>query len=253
MEQMGPAGSLCFTTVALTLAGCGGGSSEPPSYGFVTPAMNSQRTYAVTDTTPTSTSVNTVIRTVNTVNSDGSFSYSETVPGGTVTGPNFMAGDYSVDGTGHILRATLNPGTPGAISCTDSPRGSGPVFPLTVGVGWNSSYQSGPVLPLPAVTPPGRQIYVITGCSFSAASYTETGSVTDVESITVAAGTFIAVRLEITISWDVCPAGCRETITEWRDSSDGQLLKSAATYSYGSAGTLTTTALLSETRELQSQ
>jgi hypothetical protein len=249
---MRPAQSLCFTTVALTLAGCGGGSSGPPSYGFVTPAMNSQRTYAVTDTNPTSTSVNTVIRTVTSVNPDGSFSYSETVPGGTVSGPNFMPGDYSVDSTGHILRATLNPGTPGAISCTDSPRGSGPVFPLTVGMGWNSTYQSGPVLPVPVVTP-GNQIYVITGCSFAAANYTETGSVTDVESITVAAGTFIAVKLKSTISWDICPAGCTATLTEWRDSSDGQLLKSAATYFYGSAETLTTTALLSEARELQSQ
>jgi hypothetical protein len=196
--------------------------------------------------------VNTVIRTVTTVNSDGSFSYSETVPGGTVTGPNFMPGDYSVDSSGHILRATLNSGTPGAISCTDSPRGSGPAFPLTVGMKWNSTYQSGPVLPVPVVTP-GEPIYMITGCSFAAANYMETGSVTDVESITVAAGTFTAVKLKSTISWDICPGLCTETLNEWLDSSDGQLLKSVTTYGYGTAGTTTTTALLSETRELQSQ
>ena len=236
---MKAAQSLYLMSLALGVAGCGGGSSSgPPSYGFVTPLMNSQRTYAVTDTNPTSTSLNIVIRTVSAVNSDGSFSYSESVQGGTVNGPNFIPGDYSADSTGRLLSATFNPGTAGAKTCTDSPHGPGPVFPLTVGATWQSTY-------------------VVTCGSGTPATYTEMGSVVDTETVTVTAGTFTAVKVRSTISLDICPGICpgpsTETLTEWLDAANGQPLKAAATYNYGSAETLTTITLTSEARELQSQ
>jgi hypothetical protein len=245
---MRTARSICGTAIAATVVGCGGGSSNSTSYGFVPPAMASEQTYVVTDVNPTSTSVNTVIQTVTTVNPDGSFSYHEDVPPGVaINGPNYLPGDYADDNGGHLLTFTPNgQGTP----CTAGPRGPGPVFPVTVGQNWQWQY-SYTCVPsnLPPIATPDP-------------THTESGSVTGIESVTVPAGTFAAVKLQSTIhsafvffpgAGTQCASGCIETRTEWLETGTGRLIKSTDTYNYGTSGTLTTTVLLSETRELASK
>ncbi len=226
---------VCYTAMVAALVGCGGESSGPTaSYAFAPPPMSSQRTYAVTDVNPTSTSVNTVIQTVTKVNPDGSFSYHEDVPPGIpINGPNYQPGDYTDDSSGHLLTFTPIVGFP----CTATPRGPGPIFPVTVGEKWQWMYGY-------LCAPPGSLVPV--------PLYTETGSVADIESITVPAGTFAAVKLQSTITWQtgLCNGGCTETLTLWLSVANGELVKSTANYNYGTSGTLTTTALLSETREL---
>ncbi len=235
--------SVCCTAIAVALAGCGGQSSNSTSYGFVPPAMGSQRSYTVTDVNPTSTSVNTVIQSVTKVNPDGSFSYHEDVPPEVpLNGSNYLPGDYADDNGGHLLTFTPTVG----LSCTAWERGPGPGFPVTVGENWQWTYQylCGPQIYVPSLD---------TG-------HSETGSVIEVEPVTVPAGTFAAVKLQSTVhstllsfsgaNFGPCAGGCTETRTEWLDTGTGELIKSTYTYDYGTGGPPTTTVLLSETREL---
>lgn len=228
------------------ITSCGGGTGSSPSTGFATPALNSHKTYTVTDVDPTSTYLNTVIQTITAVNSNGSFSYSEDLPVGTpINGPHFVPAGYDDDGTGHLLRTVYCPPCLLAVisECVASPHGDGPVFPLAAGATWQLKYELSCTAAVPrgSVFPPP-------------ATYTQNGSVVDVERVTVPAGTFAAVKLESTITWPMCPAqACTERLTEWRDANTGHLVKSTGYYSYGTAETLTTTTLLSETRELVSQ
>jgi hypothetical protein len=49
-------------------------------------------------------------------------------------------------------------------------------------------------------------------------SYTQSGSVVDVEAVTVPVGTFTAIKLQSTVTW-TSPGGATrtQTVTNWRD------------------------------------
>jgi hypothetical protein len=93
------------------------------------------------------------------------------------------------------------------ITCTYDPRDGGPDFPLRVGQTWSISYTF--------------------ACgSESPITYEQTGSVVDVESLTVPAGTFNALKLGSTVTWPNLQGTIRtQTITNWRDIATSPSVK----------------------------
>ncbi len=100
------------------------------------------------------------------------------------------------------------------MTCTESPNGVGPQFPVSVGQTW-------------ALT------FAITCGAGAPVSYTQTGTVVDVESIAVPAGTFSTVKLQSTIVW-TDPLGTVHTtsLTSWRNVVDGRSVKQVENYSF---------------------
>lgn len=201
------------------LVGCGGGSGGTSAAAtmlhFSTPVMNSAQTFSVTWVDFVSTSTDSIVQTITGVNPDGSFSYTESLAAGTtLAGNHFRPSSTTADSAGRVLSITYNPGTSSAVTCTFSPHGPGPDFPLTVGATWQSTY---------AETCTGQM----------PVTYTQGGSVVDTESITLPAGTFAAIKLQSTISWVFGPGMASEAVTRWLDSASGHPIKTQATYTWG--------------------
>jgi hypothetical protein len=225
------------------LAACGGGSSgsSPPAqtYAYATPAVNSQRVYAVTDVDNSSSIIQlTSQQTVTAVNADGSFVRNIVDPNGTSvvlngTTYSIVPGDWSLDATGHDTAVTFNPQSVSPTTCTYTPHGLGPVYPLTVGETWQLTYtyacQGGLTL-----------------------TVTQTGQAMDVETVTVPAGSYSAIRLQSTVTWTTAiGTQVTETLTRWADAGSGQSLRETSQYAYG--GTLPPNGhLASQTVVLQS-
>jgi hypothetical protein len=85
------------------------------------------------------------------------------------------------------------------VTCTYDPHGSGPDFPVSVGATWTLAYTFACGVQTPV-------------------TYSQKGSVVDVESVTVPAGTYSALKLESTLTWtDLAEKTRTQTITNWRD------------------------------------
>jgi hypothetical protein len=106
------------------------------------------------------------------------------------------------------------------ITCTFDPHGFGPDFPVQVGQTWTLDYTY--------------------SCnSMAPTTYTQMGSVIDVESVTVPAGTFSAIKLQSTLTWtDTLGTTRTQTVTNWRDVATSISVKEEISYSY--SGTLPT-------------
>lgn len=225
------------------LAACGGGgggTSTPPgpTYSFATPTVGEQRTYAVTDTDNSSNTINlTSQQTVTSVNSDGTFDVNIIDPTGTsviVNGTDYsiIPGAWVEDSSGRDLSVLFSPVSAPSYTCTYNPNGLGPGFPISVGQTWQLSF--------------------IETCGGSGVSYTQTGTVEDVETIAVTAGSFKTVRLSSTVTWTTAAGGnVTETITRWVDSTTGRGVKESA--NFARTGVLPVSSyLVSQTVELQS-
>jgi hypothetical protein len=213
----------------MLLSGCGGGDSGDGSgsYAFAMPVLNSQRLYAETVTDNENNTINlSYTETVTAVNAGGSSTVLQeaSTPGAIiVNGTNYAIQTQSitVNNSGQELSYQLPTsgggwGTP----CVYNPHGPGPDFPLTVGMTWSLSYTIGcnPALPV----------------------YLQQGTVLDVESITVPAGTFMALRLQSMITWtDAHGTQRTQTITNWRDVATSVSVKQSVSIAY--AGTLPST------------
>jgi len=92
-------------------------------------------------------------------------------------------------------------------TCVYDPRDGGPDFPLRVGQTWSISYTF--------------------ACGTeSPVTYEQTGTVVDVESVTVPAGTFNALKLQSTVSWTSLQGTARtQTVTNWRDIATSHSVK----------------------------
>jgi len=212
--------------LALTgvLAACGGGGGSSPSsaqrtYAYVTPKQNSQRVYAVTDVDNSSNTINLISQqTVTGVNPDGTFLVSIVDPTNTsitVNGTTYSItpGLWTEDATGHDLMVTFSPTGGASYTCTYTPHGLGPDFPLAIGETWQLTYTY--------------------SCHGGAAIiFTQNGKVADAEMVTVPAGTFSAVKLQSTVTWTT-PSGTMvtESITRWLDANSGQGVKETAQFS----------------------
>jgi hypothetical protein len=111
--------------------------------------------------------------------------------------------------------------------------GAGPNWPVQVGQTWSLDYT------------------LTCGTTISVA-YTQTGSVVGVESVTVPACTFTAIKMQTTITWTSVGGTTRtETTANWRDAATSHSVKQVI--SIAVSGTLPTTGYpVSRQIELQS-
>jgi hypothetical protein len=213
----------------MALAGClSDGDSAPPStYEFVAPTVGFERNYqeAIVDN-ENNTIDESFSENVTAVNSDGSYvvlqedttGSTPVVDGTTYSIPTetIQVNNESQDTAYTALEAN------GSVeSCSYDPNGPGPGYPLTVGTTWTLTY-------------------TLTCGTSAPVQYTQSGNVLDVESVTVPAGTYTAIKLQSTISWTTA-AGTTitETITNWRDIDTLFSVRQDITRVYG--GTLPAT------------
>jgi hypothetical protein len=229
VPDVGKHGVLVMVTAIVS--GCGGGSSagkpgSGTSYGYVPPVLNSTRNYAETIADNSNNTINIGFsETVQAVNADGSVSEIEqsTTGGSTiVNGTNYAIPTemqtYNAQGqeTGYVDLSN-SPTT----SCSFDPHGAGPNWPVLVGQTWSLDYT------------------FVCGTA-AAVSYTQSGSVADVETVTVPAGSFTAIKLQTTITWTSAGGTTRtQTTTNWRDVATSHSVRQDI--SIAVSGTLPTT------------
>ena len=217
--------------LAAGLAGCGGGSdgngsSDATLYGFATPVLNSVRAYSETIVDDQNNGIDlSFTETVTAVNPDGSYTIAQVDPNNqsvVVDGTTYAIQTETINLNNNGQDISYNYDDAGAISviCVYTPNGPGPDFPVTVGMPWTLDYSI--------------------GCGTQAPlAYMQTGTVVDVESVTVPAGTFNALKLQSTISWTDPQGTTRtQTITNWRDVLTSVSVKQSISIAY--AGTLPT-------------
>jgi hypothetical protein len=198
-----------FGVVLVAATGCGGGgsgaSSSGRSYDFLPPPINSVRSYseAVVDNSNNTIDESYTV-TVTALNSDGTYVELSEDPSHNsvlVNGTNYSipTETQSLNDSGQETSYVYTAAGGGLITCTYDPHGDGPNFPLSVGDTWTLDYTY--------------------GCgSGSPVSYSQVGSVVDVESVTVPAGTYSAIKLQSTVTWTDSGGTTRtQTVTNWRD------------------------------------
>ena len=176
--------------------------------------------------------------TVTSVNSDGSYVYTSQDPTGNsvvVDGTTYAIPTETINSNNNNQSTSYNyVGSGGStITCTYDPHGNGPDYPLVVGNTWN-------------------QQYTLTCGTATPITFSQSGTVSDVESVTVPAGTYTAVKLTSTVSWTTA-AGTTisQAITNWRDTQTQKSVKRTIVATYG--GTLPSTGYaVDTTTELQS-
>jgi hypothetical protein len=227
---MRPSLTMIVAALATSLSGCGGSSSDGMDNGdstlhaFVPPPLHSQRLYAETIADNQHTAILlSYTETVTAVAADGSYTVVQQDPTNQsllVDGTTYsiQTQTLSIDPSGQTTAYTfVGPGSV-PITCTYTPNGPGPDFPVAVGITWTLDYTLG------CGTQP-------------AVAYVQDGTVVDVESVTVPAGSFTALKLQSTISWtDALGTMRTQTVTDWRDMMTLVLVKESVTIAY--AGTL---------------
>ena len=223
-----PVYRLLSALLLLITASCGGGGSDGggTSYAFVAPVVSSKRAYAETILDNAHNTINlSYTETVTAVNPDGSYTVLQEDPNHEsviVNNTNYsiVTGTVAVNNSGQETGYTYADSNDATVSCTFTPHGAGPDFPITIGMTWTLNYSFGC-----GTQPP--------------VSYVQSGSVVDVESITVPAGTYRAIKLQSTLTWTDAQGTTRtETVTNWRDAATSVSVKQSITISY--SGTLPT-------------
>jgi hypothetical protein len=215
---------------AMTLTGCGGGDGgslgSGMAYVFVTPVLNSSLAYSETIVDNSNNTIDISWNaTVTAVNGDGSYTVqqlSTTTGSAIVNGTNYAAPDEteSYNPIGQETGYTDLSVSP-ALTCTFDPHGTGPDWPVKVGQTWSLDY-------------------TFTCGTAAAIAYTQQGTVVDVESVTVPAGTFTALKLASTVTWTDAQGTTRtQTVTNWRDVATSRSVKQ--TLSIAVSGSVPTT------------
>ncbi len=201
------------------LSGCGGGDGDNSpgmgtAYAFVPPVVNSTRTYRETIVdNANNTIVVGYLRTVTAVAVDGTITemqQSTTGNSAVVDGTNYapLTETETYDSSsGQETSYTYTDAGGDAIVCTYDPRDGGPEYPLRVAQTWTIDYTFACGSETPVM-------------------YQQTGSVIDVETVTVPAGTFDALKLQSTVTWTNLQGTSRtETVTNWRDIATSHSVK----------------------------
>jgi hypothetical protein len=218
-------------TILTGLAACGGNSDtntpgSGTSYPFVPPIVDSKRTYTETivDNSNNTILVGYMV-TVTAVAADGVITeeqQSTTEGGNTVNGTDYSIPTETItyNAFGREVGYTYPEPDGSEGSCTYAPYAGGPTPPLTVGQTWSINYTR-----------------ICNGNP--AIAYSQQGNVTAVESVTVPAGMFTALKLQSTITWtDLEGTTHLETATNWLDVATFHSVKQAI--SYQDSGTLPT-------------
>jgi hypothetical protein len=240
---------LAGLVAAILLGACGGGGSGNGSgsavqaaatttYRFVPPKAGAHLTYAEQQTDTLNNTLNrTVDDDVTAVNADGTFTVHEEDPShdhivsGTVDQTLYPT-DFQYGAAGQVVAMTVNNGTTVA-QCTFQGNEGAPAT-LAVGAGWNTQYTE-------------------TCDGGAGVTYTQSGTLAGVETITIAAGTFSAYKIVSMTTWTMNGITRSESATRWRDASGGdtRTLKFVRTIAY-SGGTPASGAPVTASRELQS-
>jgi hypothetical protein len=225
-------GGIAVLIAYAAVSGCGGGRGEDSgtgrAYAFVPPVVNSTRTYdeTIVDNANNSIAIG-YTQTVTAVATDGTVTEmqqstmgSSTIVDGTNYAPLTETETYAA-GSGQETSYTYTDAAGDAILCTYDPRDGGPEFPLRVGQTWTIDYTF--------------------ACgSENPVTYQQTGTVVDVETVTVPAGTFDALKLQSTVTWTNLQGTMRtETVTNWRDVATSHSVKEDLTIAV--SGTLPST------------
>jgi|SRR5665213_809441 len=216
--------------LSMLIADCGGGGSDataaPVTYDFPAPQANSERIYSrVIIDNANNTIDETVDDKVTIVNADGTYVVMEDDP--THTSVTFGGTTYSVltenvnvNGSGQSTSYSFTAANGNTGTCTYNPHGVGPDFPVTVGTTWSLAYTFAC----------GNNVPV---------SYMQTGSVVDVETITVPAGTYSTLKLNSTVQWtDANGTTHTQTVSNWRDINTMISVKEVVSIAY--SGTMPT-------------
>jgi len=204
---------IIFAISAATTAGCGGGGGSADttgsgtSYSFVPPVAGVIRILAETIVDNSNNTIDIGYSdTVSNVNSDGSYAalvQSITGDSSIVNGTNYavVTQNENYDDSGQELSYTFTGSTGLLVTCSYAPHANGPDFPVEVAQTW--------------------QVQYTLSCDNGSApiTYTQQGSVADVESVTVPAGTFTALKFQSTVNWTNAQGTVRnESTTNWRDT-----------------------------------
>ena len=240
---------LASLVAAILLAACGGGGSGNDSgsavqadatttYQFVPPKAGAHLVYAEQQTDTLNNTLNrTVDDDVTAVNADGTYSVHEEDPShdhivsGTVDQTLYPT-DFQYGAAGQVTALTVTNGTT-VSQCTFQGNQGAPAT-LVVGATWNTQYTE-------------------TCDGGAGVTYTQSGTLAGVETITIAAGTFSAYKIESTTTWTVNGITRTETATRWRNASGGdtRTLKFTRSIAY-SGGTPAAGSQVTESQELQS-
>jgi hypothetical protein len=211
---------LCTQLIALS--GCGGRGGDNPgsgtAYPFVPPVVNSTRTYSETIVDNSDNTIHVgYTQTVTAVAADGTITEMQQSTTGSfiyTNGTNYepLTETEIYDGSsGQETSYTYTDAGGNAVTCIYDPRDGGPDFPLRVGQTWAIDYTF--------------------ACgSESPITYDQTGTVVDVESVTVPGGTFTALKLQSTVTWTDLQGTMRtQTVTNWRDVATSHSVKEDVT------------------------
>jgi hypothetical protein len=191
---------------AMLVTACNGGDNSvaPTTYNYVAPPVNFQRVYAETIIDNSNNTINeSYSQSVTDVNSDGSYVLlqdpnSETV---VVDGTTYSIPTETIDVNNESQDTSYSElnADGSVLTCTYSPHGPGPGYPLTVGATWTIQY-------------------TVTCGTAAPVTHTQNGNVLDIESVTVPAGTYTALKLQSTDTYtDANGTTITETTTNWRD------------------------------------
>jgi hypothetical protein len=230
---------------AALLSACGGGGTSPAApagaaaaYRFMPPKVGEQLVYADQQVDTLNNTLNRrAVDDVTAVNADGTFAIHEEDP----THDHVVSGavdqtlyptDFNYTAAGQLAGMTIARGT-GPVHCAIQGSQGAPAT-LAVGSGWNTQYTE-------------------TCDGGAGVTYTQTGSLAGIETITIAAGTFSAYKFVSTTTWTVNGITRTESATRWRDASgnDSRTLKMVRSFAY-SGGTPAAGSPMSASRELQS-
>ena len=241
---------LASLVAAILLGACGGGSGNSNSssstvqaaatttYQFVPPKAGAHLVYAEQQTDTLNNTLNrTVDDDVTAVNADGTYTVHEEDPShdhivsGTVDQTLYPT-DFQYGTAGQVTALTVTNGTT-VSQCTFQGNEGAPAT-LAVGASWNTQYTE-------------------TCDGGAGVTYTQSGTLAGVETITIAAGTFSAYKIQSTTTWTVNGITRTETATRWRNASGGdtRTLKFVRTIAY-SGGTPAAGSQVTASRELQS-
>jgi len=214
---------LIFASLLLSSCGGGGGSGQPTSYSMAVPTVGAERISNVTflDNSNNTIAIQGGLRIIVTaVNADGSFVYHQDDPtnnSSIVNGTNYAVRPVDINANSFGQTKSITD-TANNTTCTFSPNGGGPTYPVQLGSEWSATW--------------------VETCGASPAiSYSQTGKVIGIESITVAAGTFTALHLALTTSHtDLLGTTRSIRADKYKRTSDLMTVKIETTYSY--SGTL---------------
>jgi hypothetical protein len=238
---------LAGLVAATLLSACGGGGSTGgdaaqaaamATYRFVPPKVGEHLVYADQQVDTLNNTLNrTAVDDVTAVNADGTFTVHEEDP----SHNHFVSGavdqtlyptDFQYDAAGQLTASTVDDGT-AVTHCTYQGSQGAPAT-LAVGASWSAQYTE--------------------TCNGGAGvTYTQNGTLSGVETITIAAGTFSAYKFVSTTTWTINGITRTESATRWRDASGGdtRTLKMVRTIAY-SGGTPAAGSPVTASRELQS-